>query len=47
VEGSSKAEKDPRFDSQQQSHGVMAGTQRYLRYIVFALIVCRPVRSVA
>lgn len=41
VEGKTKPEKSQRFDAHhQQPRGAMAGHQRYLRYIIFALIVC-------
>jgi hypothetical protein len=42
VEGTVRAEKNDLFDGhqpQQRTRGAMAGTQRYLRYIVFALVV--------
>lgn len=48
LEGSAKSEKSQRFDAPQQPPRAMAGTQRYLRYIIFALIVrllTRPSRS--
>jgi hypothetical protein len=43
VEGSTEPEKSQRSDApQQQSRSVMAGHQRYIRYIVFALVVLSP-----
>ena len=45
VEGAVKSEKNERFEGlhpHQQQRGAMAGSQRYLRYIIFALVVCSP-----
>ena len=39
MEGSAKSEKNPRFADTQQPRSAMAGTQRYLRYIIFAIVV--------
>jgi hypothetical protein len=39
VEGSKLAEKNQPLEQQPQGRSVMAGSQRYIRYIVFAVVV--------